>query len=149
MKGASEMRRELRRRGHTFVYAIQAGEGGPVKIGIAKHPHERLLTLQTASPIRLRGIAVWWGSSEEEKMWHEVFKDQRLEGEWFKPTEELLALMDFMGGPPHCEFHREGDCLAAGPAWPLNGTCKACDVQFFGDEAIDLEHRLSTERGGA
>lgn len=116
---------------HISLYAIQAGEDGPVKIGLARKPWERLAALQTANPVRLRGIAAWSGSVDQEKALHELFAADRLEGEWFKPSAELLALVDFLGGPPNCEFYRERDCLAAGPAWPLVGTCNGCGIQFF------------------
>lgn len=116
---------------NTYVYAIQAGEDGPVKIGTALRPWERLATLQTANPVRLRGVAVWWGSQREERVVHELFADRRLEGEWFKPTDDLLWLVDLLGGGPSCDFHRPSSCFWNVDSPKLPGVCQACDMQFF------------------
>jgi hypothetical protein len=117
---------------HIKLYAIQQGEDGPVKIGVAQKPWERLATLQTASPVRLRGVAAWSGSIAEEKALHELFAEDRLEGEWFKPSEELLALVEWLGFPT-CEFAKPANCLSY-RSLELNvemrGTCESCGIQF-------------------
>jgi hypothetical protein len=82
----------LRRHEPIYVYLIQQGTHGPVKIGLAKNPQKRLATLQQANPTKLHGIAAWRGLPFEEAMLHEEFADQRIRGEWFKPTPEILRL---------------------------------------------------------
>jgi hypothetical protein len=131
MNGYSEVMRLVQsvytdRQAETYVYAIQAGESGPVKIGIAKSPRERLSTLQTAHYEHLHGIAIWRGGRDQEKLLHETFADSRLIGEWFNPTEELLALVDSLGGGLACEWHPESDCLMT---VECTGTCSACGFQ--------------------
>lgn len=116
----------------TSVYAIQMGEDGPIKIGTAQKPWERIATLQTASPYRLRGLAAWPGSVAEEAALHKHFAEDRLEGEWFKPSPELLAVVDFLGGAS-CEFTRPENCLGhlvMESTAMLPMACSSCGVEF-------------------
>lgn len=94
------MIRDLHRRyGHTrtWVYAIQAGEGGPVKIGTAKTPWERLKTLQTGNHEDLRGLAAWRAWPVEEKQIHKEFAHAHIRGEWFHPDPDLIELVLRLG----------------------------------------------------
>jgi hypothetical protein len=114
------------------LYAIQMGDDGPVKIGIATKPWERLATLQTASPARLRGLAAWPGSVEKEAALHEIFAEDRLEGEWFKPSPELITFVEWFGFPT-CEFVKPQKCmgyLCMLPTTALPATCVSCEVPF-------------------
>lgn len=77
----------------SYVYFIRAGEDGPIKIGIAFNPYLRLDELQTGNPYRLRLIGARPGGLADERGLHRTFAADRLEGEWFKPTEALLALV--------------------------------------------------------
>jgi hypothetical protein len=114
------------------LYAIQAGDDGPVKIGIALKPWERLATLQTANPVRLRGLAAWPGSPAEEEALHKLFANDRLEGEWFNPSTELIALVDWLGAPT-CEFVKPASCpghRCTEPGTTLPAACESCGVEF-------------------
>lgn len=111
------------------MYAIQAGEDGPIKIGLAAKPWERLATLQTANPVRLHGRAAWRGSPAEEKALHEMFATDRLEGEWFRPTPEIVGLVEWLGAPT-CEFVRPADCLGHVYDGAMRGMCGGCGVEF-------------------
>jgi hypothetical protein len=73
------------------VYMIQAGEGGPVKIGVASILKKRLEALKVSSPVPLTVLAAFDGGDELEKKLHRHFDAARLEGEWFRPVPELLA----------------------------------------------------------
>lgn len=81
-----------------FAYAIQAGEGGPIKIGTSADPWQRLKTLQTANASELRVIAAWRVLFFEEQDIHETFARFRLRGEWFEPAEELVKFVLGAGG---------------------------------------------------
>jgi hypothetical protein len=82
----------------SFVYAIQAGEGGPIKIGISDKPWERIETLQQANAEKLIGLAAWHTLKSEEKELHREFAYARIRGEWFRPVPELVELVLAMGG---------------------------------------------------
>jgi len=60
-----------------------------VKIGTSVDPNERINSLQTASPKKLRVQAVLEGSYKTEKGLHDLFNKSRVRGEWFRYTEEI------------------------------------------------------------
>lgn len=72
------------------VYFIQARSGGPIKIGKAVDPKQRLGQLQTSHPEPLVIIGVMEGGLEMEKQLHIRFSAYRVHGEWFMPCDELL-----------------------------------------------------------
>lgn len=78
-----------------FVYFIQAISGGPIKIGVGRDPASRLLALQPGNPEQLRIIGVIRGGGfVRERDLHVRFRASRMYGEWFKPTPELLAVIE-------------------------------------------------------
>ena len=79
-----------------MIYAIQAGEGGPIKIGRASDPSSRMAELQTGNPERLRLIANVCWPPEIEKCLHKFLDHHRLVGEWFRASEEVLWVVEKM-----------------------------------------------------
>lgn len=82
-----------------FVYFIQQGSDGPIKIGLAANPEKRLGTLQSGNPDRLYVRAII-RTAEPKKLeidLHGLFRQHRVGGEWFQPTAELLAYMEEHG----------------------------------------------------
>src|SRR5690606_2168337 len=74
------------------VYFIR-DEGGPIKIGKTRGPVEsRLASLQTGNPRRLTLLATTRAYSEREL--HSRFWEERIAGEWFKPSRRLLAFVN-------------------------------------------------------
>jgi len=76
----------------TYIYFIQMGPGGPIKIGQSVYPPKRLAALQTGSPQVLRILAtvrVGQNSNLENEL-HQKFAHLRMAGEWFSPGEDLL-----------------------------------------------------------
>jgi hypothetical protein len=73
------------------VYFIQGIEGGPIKIGVARDPRDRLVSIQLMSPVRLQILGVIRGAGQPgEHRLHEQFAEHRLHGEWFQPAPELI-----------------------------------------------------------
>lgn len=81
----------------TEVYFIRASSG-PIKIGVAKDPRVRLRTLQTSTHERLSLLATLVGTYETERDLHRKFAHLRLSGEWFAPSDELLAFVECLKG---------------------------------------------------
>lgn len=81
-----------------WLYAIQAGEDGPIKIGITNSPWQRLETLQQGNAETLRGIAAWRSHPFEEKDIHKEYDYARIRGEWFRPFPELVYMVLMLGG---------------------------------------------------
>lgn len=82
-----------------WLYAIQAGRWGHIKLGIAKDPRGRLRDLQVSNAETLRGLAAWQiASRNEERRVHDRFHWIRVRGEWFLPHNELIAFVYEQGG---------------------------------------------------
>lgn len=71
-----------------YTYFIQSITGGPIKIGKAFNPRDRMALFQTGSPIELKIVGVLEGDQERE--WHATYKWARLHGEWFMNMPDLV-----------------------------------------------------------
>lgn len=81
--------------GTEYVYFIHAPAADAVKIGRAADPHRRLQILQVGSPHELRLIG-WMATTPDERLerdLHGLFKADRIRGEWFTATVELLKFV--------------------------------------------------------
>lgn len=91
------------------VYFIQAGENGPIKIGVSNDPPSRINQidrfpdLETGEwvypktkeqPEELRLLATIPGSDRTEKAIQNRFKDLHIRGEWFRAEEPLLSFIE-------------------------------------------------------
>lgn len=81
-------------RATSYVYFIQPTVGGLIKIGAAVDPQVRLRHLQTGCPVELALLATMPGTKKTEAELHARFADARIRGEWFEPTESLLAYIE-------------------------------------------------------
>lgn len=91
------------------VYFIQAGEGGPVKIGFARNIADRMKKIKSDNHEELRLVAAFVGDVADEISIHAMFSMHRLRGEWFRPDViaglgevslvPILALMPKAGDP--------------------------------------------------
>lgn len=77
-----------------MLYAIQAGEDGPIKFGVAKSPRARLAELQTGNPNRLKLLVAVEMEHRCERLIHSWLRDERLVGEWFRVTAKTLSLLE-------------------------------------------------------
>lgn len=78
-----------------FVYFIQQGNSGPIKIGYTRDDlYSRLKRLQTGNPLPLKVLAIIDGATTRTEIsLHSRFSSCRLNGEWFAPTDELLKFI--------------------------------------------------------
>lgn len=72
-----------------FTYFV-GGDTGPIKIGRAVNVAVRFKDIQACSPVRLSVLAVRQGG-ERERLYHRLFADARVHGEWFARTPAILA----------------------------------------------------------
>lgn len=82
-----------RQRKPGWIYFIQHGSDGPIKIGCAVNICVRMDALQQGNPIQLFLIGYCEGSLLTEQILHRKFARYRVKGEWFSPVPELLALI--------------------------------------------------------
>lgn len=73
-----------------WVYFIQAGDSGPIKIGSSNSPTTRLSELQIGSALDLRLLRQLPGTADDERALHARFAAHRIRGEWFEPSPEVL-----------------------------------------------------------
>src|SRR5512146_2055560 len=73
----------------SYIYFIQAKDGGPVKIGWTYNPVRRLKDLQAASPYKLVVRKVVPGTQRLEHYLHQRYEAYRLEGEWFEVQPDM------------------------------------------------------------
>lgn len=78
------------------VYFVQAGASGPIKIGYSQNTQGRLASLQTGNHEPLTVLASFEHADAKriESMLHDKFSEHRIDGEWFRPSHEIIALID-------------------------------------------------------
>jgi hypothetical protein len=89
-----------------FVYFIQQGEHGPVKIGRSNRPERRIGNLQTGNPDELSLRHVIPGNKDTERHLHARFKPWLIRGEWFIDPEYLGVIITFAAGLADEMLHR-------------------------------------------
>jgi len=72
------------------VYFVQAGAGGPIKIGWTQDIDRRIAELQTANAHKLSLLGMIPGTMEREAALHAQFDHLRLEAEWFQNSPEIF-----------------------------------------------------------
>lgn len=89
----NEVKAAAKARQSAFVYVI-GREEGPVKVGISSNPRKRLSQIRTACPFHAELLHVEpmldrWHARYHEEMFHGVYEEKRLNGEWFDLDAEL------------------------------------------------------------
>lgn len=73
-----------------YVYFIQIGDSGDIKIGYTNNIKKRLKELQTGSPKKLKLLGYIDGGRTKEQELHSQFKQYRVNGEWFRLHQEIV-----------------------------------------------------------
>jgi len=86
--------------GRGWVYVarmiIPNYEHCPIKIGYTRDPDRRRQTLQASGPYEVEWLGCWQAEDGRysEADLHNYFRENRLTGEWFRPSRELLAWLE-------------------------------------------------------
>ncbi len=83
--------RDLVRSRPVWVYFVQSGERGPIKIGYSTCLLARLRTLQVGNPEKVSLLSLLPAGEEREAELHVEFVPYRLRGEWYSPVPHLVA----------------------------------------------------------
>lgn len=79
-----------------YIYLIQSLENGYYKIGVSKHPQQRILELQTGNSSKLKLIGVHQSKfvNQIERALQRRYEYLRKEGEWFDLSlqEEVMFI---------------------------------------------------------
>lgn len=84
---------------HQAVY-FMASKDGPIKIGRALFPEQRLKEVQLGYPYPLELLATTPGGAGAERSYHQRFAAHRLNGEWFERCPEILAEIERLSLSP-------------------------------------------------
>ncbi len=81
--------------GVLVIYFLQGKLTNKIKIGFTAdtNPRRRLSCCKTYNPDKLVLLGVMAGTIEDEQALHERFGQHHVQGEWFRPHEELLAFI--------------------------------------------------------
>lgn len=79
-----------------MIYAIQCGESGPIKIGRARNVRKRLTGLQIShfEKLHVRATLETLDDVGKELELHKRYAADRIRGEWFKPSPDVLAMVE-------------------------------------------------------
>lgn len=81
-----------------FVYFVQRGEDGPIKIGWSQDVTRRIGELQVANAERLFLLGAIPGTMKDETKTHKRFIHLRINAEWFQSCEEIVEYVRNFGG---------------------------------------------------
>lgn len=74
---------------NSYVYFIEAIGTDTIKIGVTTNMKTRVSALSSSSPFELCVVYYFPGSLQKEKELHKKFNHLRVNGEWFKYTDEI------------------------------------------------------------
>lgn len=73
-----------------FVYFVQMGRAGPIKIGYSTNPAARIASMQTSNARELVLIGSIPGDTAVERAIHRELSAYRLRGEWWRPEPAVM-----------------------------------------------------------
>jgi predicted GIY-YIG superfamily endonuclease len=87
------------KQGRHYVYFVQSGRRGAIKIGYARDVDKRVNELQIGNPFKLRVVALMPCESLDhakyvETKLHKRFKSHKIRGEWFKNSINFNKAVD-------------------------------------------------------
>ena len=93
-----------------YVYFIQAGKKGAIKVGITNNVEKRIETLQIGNPYKLRVLTLIPCESrthafEIERRIHKFFRRQNIRGEWFTGNIDMAKMNERFGSYDY-RFHK-------------------------------------------
>lgn len=129
----------------THLYVIREGGDGPIKIGTAVKPRERLATLQLGNHRRLHLVLVIPGTQKLERFIHHELAREQVIGEWFRPSgrtrdivEELTAWSEICADMESAGMEPDvGDVKSLVIEWLMRDWlgCGLDDLQFVARQA--------------
>lgn len=96
-----------RRSSSGFVYLIGNARRKRLKIGWSVSPERRLRSLQSATADRLRILATFPGTMEDERLTHSLFRSYRIRYEWFNAHATIIAFFSLSEAARAAEFDRQ------------------------------------------
>lgn len=129
---------------YQYVYFIQRGNSGPVKVGVAKDPKHRLKQLQTGNAEELKLLGTIPGGTELEQILHERFSRDRMKGEWFHPNADILNFVLNYGSYTYCGKYLNDEQTVEKTVELMNSTISSSTIDSvkFISCLVGMERRL-------
>ena len=131
-----------------YIYFIQQGDDGPIKIGYSTDVTERIRRMRTCSPYEIYIRLVISGNLDFEKNIHKKFKKYKMRGEWFQNTKEIREYIKSLGGV--LSIDNKGDSIypefgdkvviIKGPFTGLVGEYDNHEESGFDENAVIIPH---------
>ncbi len=82
----------------SWLYFLQQGTKGPIKIGYTNDVARRVNSLQMGNPARLRvrAAVVVEDAPDAEKFLKGLFKESHVRGEWFRPSWTVKRFIELL-----------------------------------------------------
>lgn len=77
-----------------YVYFIQAGKDGPVKIGVTNTVSQRMTMMQAHNHEELYLLLSFEGNELAELSLHRMFAEYHIRGEWFRYGPEIQKFVE-------------------------------------------------------
>jgi hypothetical protein len=133
----------------TVIYFMQAVSSGSIKIGYTASPERRLQDIGQLSSEPIKILATMEGDRDLEHSLHVRFVANRIRGEWFSPTEELLAFVRENAKPwipyPISICNGWTPALKIGPDWKPEGPGLCPDADHWGIPTLDLSWQATRD----
>lgn len=139
-------------RKHGYLYVIRSSPLPAIKVGFATSPSQRLASLQTGNPNKLFVHMIVPVEQDAERVFHEVMRPHRLQGEWYPDDALMLTITENLiehwgdkvqetNDGSHSAWIRDGD------EWenPLAVHLNAKEMRSFLDEDIAGYFAMSEE----
>ena len=75
-----------------MIYLIKSGDY--LKIGYSQYPEKRIYELQIGNPEKLKILSYKKGGRWDEKSLHQLCKDYKYRGEWFRNCKEVIDIFN-------------------------------------------------------
>jgi hypothetical protein len=111
-----------------WLYFLQAGDDGPIKIGCAVNVFERARYLQCGHYEELFILGLLDGDQSQEDRLHRMFAHLNIRGEWFQPGGELK---EFVSSQTMIHWEREYLYFASKRLWKFPDAIEI-------DEAVEV-----------
>lgn len=80
----------------TYIYFLEAGKDGPIKIGFAKDVRKRVKDMQSGNHLPLNVILEIPGDYLNEGQFHDLFARHNIRGEWFQRHQDILEVIEML-----------------------------------------------------
>lgn len=85
-----ELQKELRKSGQVLLYAVLCGDC--LKIGVTTRILKRMQQFRHANPMPIKLLGTVRCRQQMEWKLHQLLKDDRIHGEWFKSSDLVLLV---------------------------------------------------------